>query len=341
MKRVLLIIVFHFFIALSVIAQQPIEYGPIQIFGNNEGAAVIYSGNGWQSVTRTHYDYLEALFGQPVPAGWVREYYIGVKKSDNFPNCGTVQLRFWLHWGNVAGHQFDINTEWGNPAESRYQWRQVPAVVDQVAAAHPKDGMGYWRLDARIAGCVDYPKPAFRQYIQAVYVKAVDRPAAAATAVPVVLNSDPVATVIPRYIVGGTDSPISIDDLNSNVGIGTMYPKAKLAVNGDIFAKRVKVTQSAADWPDYVFHPGYKLPSLDSTAAFINANRHLPGIPSAQQIGENGLDLGEMNRLLLQKVEELTLHMMEAHAENKALKARVEQLEKRQRSPEKQKNNKR
>ncbi|NML37398.1 hypothetical protein HHL17_09335 [Chitinophaga sp. G-6-1-13] len=341
MKRVLLAIAFQFFIVLTVAAQQPIEYGPVQIFGNNEGAAVIYSGNGWQPVTRTNYDYPEALFDQPIPAGWVREYYIGVKKGDNFPHCGSVQLRFWFQWGKAAGHQFEITTSWGVPGESRYQWRRVPTVTDQIALAHPLDNVGYWRLEARIAGCTDYPKPTYRQYIQGVYVKAVDRPAAASAAIPVVLNTDPVAAVIPRYIVGGIDSPISIDDLNGNVGIGTMYPKSKLAVNGDIFAKRVRVTQNAADWPDYVFHPAYQLLSLDSTAAFINANRHLPGIPSAQQINENGLDLGEMNRLLLQKVEELTLHMIEAQAENKALKARVEQLEKGQASPEKQKSKKR
>lgn len=335
MKRLLFVVLLHCAAVLAAVAQTPIEYGPIQIFGLNEGAAVIYSGNSWQSVTRTNYDYPEGLFGQPVPAGWIREYYIGIKKGDNFPNCGTIQLRFWFQWGKAAGHQFDIGTEWGVPGESRYQWRRVPTVTEQVAAAHPEGNTGYWRLDARIAGCTDYPKPNHRLYIQGVYIKAIDRPAAASTPVSIVLNTDPAAAESPRYIVGGIDSPISIDDLNGNVGVGTMYPKAKLAVNGDIFAKRVKVTQNAADWPDYVFHPDYKLPSLDSTAAFINVNRHLPGIPSAQQIAEKGQDLGEMNRLLLQKIEELTLHMIKAQAENEALKARVEQLEKGQASPEK------
>ncbi|MBC9930466.1 hypothetical protein [Chitinophaga qingshengii] len=331
MKRFLLTVLWQCTIVWAATAQQPIEYGPVQIFGLNEGAAVIYSGNGWQQVTRTNYDYLEALFWQPVPAGWTREYYVGIKKSDNFPNCGTIQLRFWFPWGKAAGHQFDIHTEWGIPAESRYHWSRIPSVNDQVQIAHSIDNNGYWRLDARMAGCTDYPKPGHRLYIQGVFVKAIDRPAPSSVAI--VLNTDPVAAEPPRYILGGLDSPISIDDPNGNVGIGTMYPKAKLAVNGDILAKRVKVTQNAADWPDYVFHPEYKLPSLDSTAAFITTNRHLPGIPSAQQIAENGQDLGEMNRLLLQKIEELTLHMIRAQEENKALKSRVEQLEKRQASP--------
>lgn len=342
MKHVLLTVVLQCVISLIALAQEPVEYGPIQIFGFNEGAAVIYAGNGWQQVTRLSYDRLEAMFDQPVKAGWTREYYIGISKGDNFQACGGVDFRFYLPWDKVAGHQFNINNEWGAPIDSRYRWSRVPKVSDQLAAANPATGNGYWQIECKVAaGCTAarYPKPTFAVHIYGICVKAVDKPASSPIAV--VLSTEPPATEAPRFVMGGIAAPISIDEKSSNVGIGTMFPKAKLSVNGDIFAKRVKVTQNAADWPDYVFHPDYKLPSLDSTAAFISNNRHLPGMPSAQQIGENGLDLAEMNRLLLQKVEELTLHMIRSQEENKALKARVEQLEKRLISPEKQKNGKR
>ena len=95
---------------------------------------------------------------------------------------------------------------------------------------------------------------------------------------------------------------------NGNVGIGDPYPTYKLAVNGNIRAKEVKV--ETANWPDYVFHKEYKLPTLSETENFIKSNGHLSDIPSAIDIAKNGQDLGEMNAKLLRKVEELTLYLI-------------------------------
>ncbi|HLP39536.1 hypothetical protein [Lacibacter sp.] len=103
------------------------------------------------------------------------------------------------------------------------------------------------------------------------------------------------------------------------VGIGTSNPQSALAVNGTITTQKIKVTLSG--WPDYVFAPDYKLPSLREVEAFIQKNRHLPGIVPAAEVEKNGLDLGENQAALLQKVEELTLYMIE-------MNKRVEQLEK-------------
>jgi len=97
---------------------------------------------------------------------------------------------------------------------------------------------------------------------------------------------------------------------NGNVGIGTTVPRAKLAVEGNILAKEIKVTNNIAV-PDYVFEPDYNLPSLSEVQTYVKENKHLPEIPSAKDIERDGLDLGEMNLLLLKKVEELTLYVIQ------------------------------
>jgi hypothetical protein len=99
---------------------------------------------------------------------------------------------------------------------------------------------------------------------------------------------------------------------------GTPSNKIDLNVNGIINANEVKVT--AIGWSDYVFEPTYELMPLSQIEAFINTNRHLPGIPSAKTVTENGIQLGEMNALLLMKIEELTLYVIEQQKEIKALK---------------------
>ncbi|MEO9802760.1 MAG: hypothetical protein ABJF04_05915 [Reichenbachiella sp.] len=106
---------------------------------------------------------------------------------------------------------------------------------------------------------------------------------------------------------------------NGNVGIGTTDPQSKLAVEGQIRATEVRVLADISV-PDYVFEEDYRLRTLQETKAFISANKHLPEIPSAAEISENGIDLGDMNMRLLKKIEELTLHQIE-------LLERIEKLE--------------
>ncbi|WP_298737882.1 hypothetical protein [uncultured Chitinophaga sp.] len=123
-----------------------------------------------------------------------------------------------------------------------------------------------------------------------------------------------------RGKAGGTKSLLYVRG-DGNVGIGTLSPQAKLAVNGDIFSKRVKVIQTG--WPDFVFRQDYLLPSLQQVEKYIIHNGHLPDIPAATEVEKDGLDLGEMNKKLLQKIEELTLYVID---QQKQLKSQQEQI---------------
>ena len=100
-----------------------------------------------------------------------------------------------------------------------------------------------------------------------------------------------------------------------NVGIGTENPAEKLSVNGKIRAKEVKV--EVANWPDYVFSKDYRMMSLSAIEQFIKSNGHLPEMPNAAELGENGVYLGEMVKFQQKKIEELTLHLIDKEAELK------------------------
>jgi len=110
---------------------------------------------------------------------------------------------------------------------------------------------------------------------------------------------------------------------NGNVGIGTSDPTNRLAVNGTIKAREVLVT--ADNWPDYVFDANYKQMPLDEVAVYIQNHGHLPGVPSANDIDINGVGLGAMQGVLLKKIEELTLQMIELKKENAEFRKRLDE----------------
>ncbi|MEE1063543.1 MAG: hypothetical protein UH071_07740, partial [Paludibacteraceae bacterium] len=101
-------------------------------------------------------------------------------------------------------------------------------------------------------------------------------------------------------VIGLTASTIKADDINVNMN-------------------------NAAD---YVFDENYNLKSLSEVESYVNEHKHLPGIPSAAEMEQNGVSVSAMSNMLLEKVEELTLHMIRLEKENAALKAEVKSLKK-------------
>jgi hypothetical protein len=110
------------------------------------------------------------------------------------------------------------------------------------------------------------------------------------------------------------------------VGIGTTSPGTfRLAVEGKIGAREIRVTLDNP-WPDYVFTPQYQLQSLPSVEEFIKKHGHLPNMPSAKEVKENGIELGNMSSKLLEKIEELTLYIIELKKENENIREELKSL---------------
>jgi hypothetical protein len=116
------------------------------------------------------------------------------------------------------------------------------------------------------------------------------------------------------------------------LGIGTTSPGSyKLAVAGKIAATgEVKVfVDGTTTFPDYVFDPSYKLPTLEETEKYVKENHHLPEVPTAADIAKDGMSLNGMSEILLKKVEELTLHLIEMKKDSEAIRKENEELKKR------------
>lgn len=145
--------------------------------------------------------------------------------------------------------------------------------------------------------------------------------------------------VVPLFALSCAAQPTgfrNLKEVNGKVGIGTTTPDELLTVKGTIHTQEVKVDLEGAVAPDYVFEyyfegtstllPEYQLPSLESLEAYLKQEKHLPGIPSAERLSEEGMNLKEMNLLLLQKVEELTLYTLEQQKELELLKKELEKV---------------
>jgi len=126
---------------------------------------------------------------------------------------------------------------------------------------------------------------------------------------------------------GGLPEPHSIylnTDKYQSVLIGTDIPQRGylLAVTGKILCEELKV-KLVTDWPDYVFEKNHDIPSLKDVEKFIIENKNLPDVPTAKEVNEKGINIGEMNAILLKKVEELTVYIIAMQKEMEQLKAKI------------------
>lgn len=134
------------------------------------------------------------------------------------------------------------------------------------------------------------------------------------------------------YMQQGGGDILMLPNESGRVGIGVstpanLPPDYLLAIDGKMISEEVRVELSGA-WPDYVFQENYSLMPLDQLEHEISLNGHLPGIPSAVTIENEGIELGDMQRRIMEKIEELTLYLIQADKEIQSLKLKNEQLEK-------------
>lgn len=110
------------------------------------------------------------------------------------------------------------------------------------------------------------------------------------------------------------------------VGINTINPTKDLSVNGTIVAKEVIVSNNSIYWPDYVFESEYNLQDLSYVESYIKENKHLPEVPSAKELNENGLSLSEISKIQMEKIEELTLYAIQQNQKIDKLEKEIDEL---------------
>lgn len=122
--------------------------------------------------------------------------------------------------------------------------------------------------------------------------------------------------------------------INGNARAGTLNVGTSLntagyivRIGGKMICEEVKVKLISSGWPDYVFSDKYKLPTLQELQSFIQKNKHLPNIPSAAEVEKEGIDLGDMQKRMMEKIEELTLYILQLEKKNQELNLRVANLE--------------
>lgn len=158
----------------------------------------------------------------------------------------------------------------------------------------------------------------------------------------------PTDTSLILWSNSGANNYLVLQPSWGNTGIGTYTPNAKFHLNGAMLVgtnsdriaagynvsvhgkimAEVMTVQAYASWPDYVFGKDYKLMPLDQLEQSILKNKHLPNVPAAAEIEKNGISLGDMSTRLMEKVEELTLYIIELNKKNAELEKRLQLVEK-------------
>ncbi|MCK7555497.1 hypothetical protein MKQ70_10950 [Chitinophaga sedimenti] len=242
----------------------------------------------------------------------------------------NVHLNGDWHGSLISEFKFHVSN-WGNGAAfiDGFARQHVPYTGTRLMIAGWEDislDNGSYRIAIWLRGNTTYyfqanadPEPLVYDGVQNALPVVVPNnsaigPLTYRTQPPADVNKDGMTNAGNAYFLG-----LGTNYLKGNVGIGTLTTGThKLAVDGSIGARKIKVSQET--WADHVFDTAYVLTNLQDVEQYIKHNRHLPDIPAAAEVKVDGIDLGEMNKKLLQKIEELTLHMID-------MNKRVQQLE--------------
>ena len=114
-------------------------------------------------------------------------------------------------------------------------------------------------------------------------------------------------------------------DIGGHFAANFLHIRGRAIIRGELSAKRIRTSSTGSD---FVFESSYRLPTLEEVARYIKKHKHLPEIPSAKTMQKEGIDIGEMNTKLLQKIEELTLYLIEQNEKLKNLEKQNDRLSK-------------
>lgn len=248
---------------------------------------------------------------------------------------GTNQFGFRMLGGNGSATTKDLEVGIYNNLVVQGDGKVGVGTRDPIALLNIQGGAANWSetTPGISVGTVHLdPKVSTDSYGNAITFGASDYGNGETAQAGIYVRSD--ATYGTKMYFGTTDSYASgskmrmmIDNLG-RVGIGTSYIPTGylLAVSGKVIAEEflIKLRQN---WPDYVFKKGYKLKTLEEVEEYIKSNQHLPGVPSAKEIEQSGVSLGDMSVKQMEKIEEITLYMIEMNNQLTELNAKVTQLQ--------------
>jgi hypothetical protein len=254
------------------------------------------------------------------PGAWYDDY-----RNGNITAFAGMQdsIRWGLYGGGVGGSgwKFDFNTRTGHVGIGQNADNFSALALNGTTALSFYTGANHY-------GGVSYNATTTDMIVSSSYGSTL---IGGSPAKNLLLNppncSGIFCTFFPGKVGVGVDIPTASFHVGGNMMIGAGAPATgyQLSINGKMICEELKVQLDAA-WPDYVFESNYDLPTLESLEASIKKDKHLPGIPSAIEVKKNGLEVGDMQKRLLEKVEELTLYVIEINKENKQLKKEVEIL---------------
>lgn len=295
-----------YFHLITFLASFSLSYAQTEIRVNSGGSAVTHAGNIFSADMNFSGSTGTSNYNKPIPEIYKTERYGNARILNYNFSVPNGQYLITLHFmesyfgtlqtGGVGSRIFDVSIENEKVLDDYDIFAEVGADIPSVKVYSilVADGsLDLYLSSLAIDGGVDFPKIC---------------------AIEIVENPEPNENGTQLW----SENEDDIYYNTGNVGIGTNSPGSyKLAVNGNIRAKEIKV--ETTNWPDYVFTDGYKILSLKEIESYIQLNGHLPNIPSAQEIEMSGVDLGEMNRLLLEKIEELTLYAIQQERELKTV----------------------